>query len=469
MSLKSIFLGSLSFFFLSLSPFPLWGASALPGESLGIGWMVPFVGMLLSIALLPLVAMHFWEHHLGKVVLGWSFLTFLSLTIVFGFSIAQHEILETLLHHYLPFIIMIGALFTISGGVQIDVESSATPLINTGLLAVGTLCAGWIGTTGAAMLFIRPLLQINEKRETRVHHMIFFIFLVANIGGALTPLGDPPLFLGFLNGVSFFWPLEYLALEMVVMAIPLLGIFYLLDTYLVSREDIPFEKTSLPKISVKGRLNGILFLGVMGFVLLSGLWKSSISVSILGVSMDLQNLVRDAGLFCLMVLSWVFTPRLIHQANRFTWEPLKEVIKLFFGIFITVIPVLASLDAGLQGAMGPLVSLVNHEGVPQNAMYFWLTGGLSSFLDNAPTYLVFFHIAGGHAETLMTTLAPTLEAISLGAVFLGAMTYIGNAPNFMVKAIAESHKIKMPSFFGYMWWSFVILLPLFLFLSWWRF
>jgi Na+/H+ antiporter NhaD/arsenite permease-like protein len=452
-----------------LLPSPLLaGGVGLPGHTLSLWWTLPFIGMLASLALLPLLAIHFWEAHYGKVALGWSFLTIFSLIAVFGLSLSKTVVLGTFFLHFLPFVIMIGALYTIAGGIQIEMESHATPLLNTGLLAIGTFFAGWIGTTGASMLFIRPLLHINRDRKMRVHHMIFFIFLVANIGGALTPLGDPPLFIGFLNGVTFFWPLENLILPMVVLIFPLLLIFYGMDKFFVMREGLTLRNTRV-RIKIKGEWNSLLFLGVIGFVLFSGLWKSGLIIHLGGVFLDVQNVIRDLGLVLLGIVSWVLTPPEIHKANHFSWEPLKEVAKLFFGIFMTVIPVIAILDAGLQGAMAPLISMVDIDDHPQNGMYFWLSGGLSSILDNAPTYLVFFHMAGGDATLLMSTLSRTLEAISLGAVFMGALTYIGNAPNFIVKSIAESHKIRMPSFFGYVVWSLGILLPLFILLSWWRF
>ncbi|MBY0500729.1 MAG: sodium:proton antiporter [Alphaproteobacteria bacterium] len=455
--------------FLCLFPTSLLAEGGLlPGASLSLWWAFPFVGMLLSIALLPLLFVHFWEAHYGKISCVWASITFLGLITAFGFSTTKHEVFGTFLHHYLPFIIIIGSLYTIAGGIRIEVESHATPLINTALLAVGTILAGWIGTTGAAMLLLRPLLHINLDRQNRIHHMIFFIFLVSNIGGALTPLGDPPLFLGFLNGVSFFWPLEYLGGAMIVVSLPLLAIFYGMDIYFARKEGLVFHH-SPPRIRIKGRLNGLLFFGVIGVVLLSGIWKPEVQFHVGGIALELQNVVRDGSLIILAIISWLFTPQAIHEANHFSWGPLKEVAKLFFGIFMTVIPVIAILDAGLQGAMAPLISLVDVDGHPNNVMYFWLSGVLSSFLDNAPTYLVFFHMAGGDASHLMTSFARTLEAISLGSVFMGAMTYIGNAPNFMVKAIAESHGIKMPSFFGYMFWSVIILLPLFFLLALWRF
>lgn len=448
---------------------PVYGTtSGLGSENLSFWWTLPFCGMLGSLAFMPLLAIHFWEAHYGKVALAWAIITIFALGNAFGLVVAQKEVLHTLFHHYLPFVIMIGALYTISGGIHIEVESSATPAVNTTLLAIGTLLAGWIGTTGAAMLLIRPLLHINKKRENRVHLMVFFIFLVANIGGALTPLGDPPLFLGYLNGVSFFWPTQYLILPMVAMAVPLLFLFFGVDTYFLSKENAVLKSVP-PKVTIQGKLNGLCFLGVIGFVLLSGSWNPAYSFSFWGVSVELQNVVRDGGLVLLALLSWFCTPIYIHRANHFSWEPLKEVCKLFFGIFITIIPVIAILNMGLKGSMAPLVSLVEVGNQPQNAMYFWLSGILSSFLDNAPTYLVFFNMAGGDASLLMTTLSQTLVAISLGSVFMGAMTYIGNTPNFMIKSMAEIHNIPMPSFFGYMLWSVGILLPLFLLLSWWLF
>lgn len=449
--------------------FPVYGTEGgLSSESLSLWWTLPFCGMLGSLAFLPLVATHFWEAHYGKVALVWSLITIYYLGDVFGLSIAQHEVFHTLFLHYLPFVIMIGALYTISGGIHIEVESAATATVNTTLLTIGTLLAGWIGTTGAAMLLIRPLLHINKNRQNRVHLMIFFIFLVANIGGALTPLGDPPLFLGYLSGVSFFWPTQHLILPMLAIALPLLALFFVLDTYFLTKEKTVLKKTSV-KVTIQGKLNGFFFLGVIALVMMSGLWNPSYSFTVGDVSLELQNIVRDGGLVLLALLSWLCTPFYIHHANHFSWEPLKEVCKLFFGIFMTIIPVIAILNMGTQGAMAPLISLVEVYGQPQNAMYFWLSGVLSSFLDNAPTYLVFFNMAGGDASVLMTSHSLTLVAISLGSVFMGAMTYIGNTPNFMVKSIAEIHGIPMPSFFAYMAWSVLILIPLFILLSWWLF
>lgn len=457
--------GKLILFFFFI-PTPLFASeTGLPGHELTLWWALPFIGVLGSLALLPLFAKHFWESHYGKVAFGWAFISISCLLVFYGLFAGGVEILATFFHHYLPFIIILGVLYTISGGIHIDIQSHSTPLVNTTIMAIGTFLAGWIGTTGASMLLIRPFIHINRNRQNRIHHMIFFIFLISNVGGVLTPLGDPPLFLGFLNGVSFFWTLKYLMPQLLIVAIPLLLVFYALDSFIVRKEGHIFYHT-WPKVRLKGTFNGLFFFCVIGLVLLSGLWNPNMSFKLGGVVFEFQNLVRDIGLIGLAFLSWYLTPKEIYRANHFSWEPFKEIVKLFFGIFMTVIPVVAILNAGQKGALEPLISLVSHEGVPQNAMYFWLSGALSSFLDNAPTYLVFFHMAGGDATILMTTLRQTLEAISLGSVFLGAMTYIGNAPNFMVKAIAESHKIPMPTFFGYMVWSLGILLPLFILLAW---
>ena len=448
-------------------PTPLYAnMSIIPGHALGLGWVVPFLGMLLSLAILPLVSIRFWEAHYGKVAYMWALITAVSLSVAFGWSLMHQAVIGMLLHHYLPFIIMMGTLYTIAGGIHITVRSPATPFMNTCFLAVGTLLAGWVGTTGAAMLLVRPFLKMNEQRKHQAYHMIFFIFLVSNVGGALTPLGDPPLFLGFLNGVGFLWTIQSLALPMLYIAVPILLIFYGVDRFVMREVEHVDIENAMPLIKVKGKTNSLLFLGVMGLVTLSGVWKSEYHLNVVGTSLELQNMVRDGGLILISLFSYHFTASSIRQINHFSWGPFQEVVKLFFGIFMTVLPVAAILDAGEHGGLAPLISLVTANGQPENGMYFWFSGILSSCLDNAPTYLVFFHMAGGDAPTLMTTLSSTLIAISLGSVFMGAMTYIGNAPNFMVKTVAESYGVKMPSFFGYMIWSCAVLLPLFAVLSW---
>ena len=320
------------------------------------------------------------------------------------------------------------------------------------------------------MLLIRPLIRANAHRKHKVHVIVFFIFLVANIGGSLTPLGDPPLFLGFLKGVDFFWTTTAMLKPMVFMVICLLVLFYMFDKYYFGHELTPESNRNdeSHKLGLEGSFNLLLLLGVIGGVLLSGFWDGEgIYYDVYHIRLELQNLVRDGLLLGLTYASWILTSRELRIANDYTWFPIIEVAKLFAGIFVTIIPAIAILKAGTHGALASVVSSVsNGDGSPIDFMYFWATGILSSFLDNAPTYLVFFNTAGGNATTLMGDLPNTLLAISAGAVFMGANTYIGNAPNFMVKSISEASGIEMPSFFGYFFkWAIPILFPLFILVS----
>ena len=437
------------------------GAPHLEGGDLSIYWVVPFVGILLSIAIFPLVASDFWHHNFGKISAFWATLFILPFMFSQGWQITLYEVLHVGLLEYIPFIILLLALFTISGGVQLTGSLVGTPIINTAIILVGTLLASWMGTTGAAMLLIRPLLRANKERKYKVHIVVFFIFLVANIGGSLTPLGDPPLFLGFLKGVDFFWTTKAMFLPMLFMVISLLIIFYIYDTIQFKKEEPLPQVSSKEKIGIKGSFNLLLIFGVICSVLLSGFWKPNIEFTIYHVHVELQNIIRDILLLLLAYGSWKLTIKEIREANEYTWFPIQEVAKLFAGIFITIIPAIAILKAGTSGALAGIINSVSSDSGPVNNMYFWLTGILSSFLDNAPTYLVFFNTAGGDPQVLMGELSQTLLAISAGAVFMGANTYIGNAPNFMVKSIAESSGIEMPSFFGYFLYSLIILFPLF--------
>ncbi len=437
---------------------------------LSLLWGLPFAGLLLSIATLPLLASHFWHAHYGKVALFWALAFMVPYTATFGVSTAAHDLVHAALLEYFPFVILLFGLFTISGGLLIVGNLHGSPGTNTALLATGTLLASVIGTTGASMVLIRPLLRANDDRRHNVHTVVFFIFLVSNIGGSLTPLGDPPLFLGFLKGVDFFWTTTNLAPETFFLVAILLPLFYALDTWFYAREGRPGPKDPTPDtrtIGLLGLWNVPLLLGVIAAILMSGLWKPGIAFNIYGTPVELQNLIRDAIIVTLALVSIRVTRAEIRERNGFEWEPIKEVAKLFAGIFTTIIPVILILKAGLNGAAAPLVSLVSDaNGAPVDNAYFWLTGLLSGVLDNAPTYLVFFNMAGGDAQTLMTTYASTLAAISGGAVFMGALSYIGNAPNFMVLAIAKNRGVAMPSFFGYMVWSVGILIPCFLLLTW---
>ncbi|MDR0806786.1 MAG: sodium:proton antiporter [Enterobacteriaceae bacterium] len=443
-------------------------AAEIDGSTLSLAWGIPFVGILLSIALCPLLIPSIWHHHFGKITALWSLLFLIPFTVSFGMNTSVGLVAHAILAEYIPFIILLLALFTVSGGILVKGNLHGSPKLNTGLLALGVILASLMGTTGAAMLMIRPLIRANDNRKHRVHTIIFFIFLIANIGGGLTPLGDPPLFIGFLKGVNFFWTVHHMFLPVLISSIILLGLFYLVDSYYYKREDEikPRDPTPDSKLHIYGKFNFILLIGVIGSVLLSGIWQPNIEINVSGVHIALQNISRDILLLIITALSMKLTAKQVRSVNQFSWEPILEVGKLFAGIFITIGPVLAILRAGQDGQMAGLVSIVtNPQGEPINAMYFWLSGALSGFLDNAPTYLVFFNLAAGDAATLMGPLQQTLLAISMGSVFMGALTYIGNAPNFMVKSIASQSGIEMPSFFGYMKWSFGILIPLFLILT----
>ena len=447
-------------------------APHLDGSLLSIYWVIPFVGILLSIAIFPLVAPHFWHKNFGKVSLFWAIILLIPLLLNqnIGFSITLYEVLHVGLLEYIPFIILLLALFTISGGVSLKGSLVGKPIVNVLIILIGTLLASWMGTTGAAMLLIRPLIRANKNRKYKVHTVVFFIFLVANIGGSLTPLGDPPLFLGFLKGVSFFWTTSAMFLPMLMVVCYLIIVYFLMDSYLYKKEDIStienIDDSNKEKLSLEGSFNLLLLVGVIAAVLLSGFWRPNIYFSIFHVHVELQNLTRDILLLMLSYISWIRTSQSIREANEYTWFPIIEVAKLFAGIFTTIIPAIAILKAGDKGALSAVIQSVSNESGPVNFMYFWLTGILSSFLDNAPTYLVFFNTAGGDPALLMTDYYTTLLAISAGAVFMGANTYIGNAPNFMVKSISESSGIEMPSFFGFLIkYSIPILFPIFFIVS----
>jgi Na+/H+ antiporter NhaD/arsenite permease-like protein len=443
-------------------------AAGLNGAELSLLWSLPFAGLLLSIALFPIFAPAFWHHHFGKIALGWALAFLLPCALWLSPADAGNVVVHAMVDEYLPFIVLLFALYTISGGILITGNLHGSPALNTGILALGAACASLMGTTGAAMLLIRPLLRANDNRRHNVHVVVFFIFLVGNIGGGLTPIGDPPLFLGFLKGVSFSWTFQAMLLPVLTACGLLLLAFYLLDSYYYRKEGVlPRDPTpDNARLGVQGGFNFLLLAGVVGAVLMSGMWKPGLELNILGVKVGIQNLLRDGMLLGLAGASLAFTSTRIRDGNEFNWDPIAEVGKLFGAIFITMAPAIAILRAGPDGALAQLVGLVSRaDGSPIDLMYFWMTGSLSSFLDNAPTYLVFFNLASGDPAQMMTQYSSTLLAISAGAVFMGANSYIGNAPNFMIKAIAEHRGVAMPGFFGYMAWAWVWLFPLFVLLS----
>jgi Na+/H+ antiporter NhaD/arsenite permease-like protein len=438
-------------------------AAELNGADLSPVWAVPFAGILLSIALFPLLAPHLWEHHQGKIAALWGGLVLVPMAAILGPVIALHALVHTALLEYLPFILLLLALFTVAGGILVRGNLHGSPGTNTMLLAIGTVLASFIGTTGASMVMIRPVLRANDDRKHNVHVIVFFIFLVSNIGGSLTPLGDPPLFLGFLRGVDFFWTTTHLFPETLFVGGLLLVLFLMIDMVIYKKEGhIRPDPTPDNPVRVTGGINFLLIFIIISAILMSATTDLG-RVTVLGSEIELANALRDAVMIAVTIISLKLTPKANRDENGFSWGPIQEVAKLFAGIFVAIIPMLAVLKAGANGAFAPLVALVtNPDGSANNAAYFWLSGGLSSFLDNAPTYLVFFELAGGDARSLMTAGALTLAAVSAGSVFMGANSYIGNAPNFMVYAIARQGGVKMPSFFGYLLWSGGILVPTFL-------
>jgi Na+/H+ antiporter NhaD/arsenite permease-like protein len=410
---------------------------AVLGLSLPLWSVVPFAGLLLSIALLPLLAPALWARHYAKVCLGFGVPV-----AIFFLLRAPRELLHTVLE-YASFLILLASLFTISGGILLRGTLRGSAGVNSAILAVGAVLANVFGTTGASMLLVRPLLRANAHRHRAAHVVVFFIFVVANIGGALTPIGDPPLFLGYLRGVPFFWTLRAMGLLWVVAVGLVIGVFFLVDRRAfaldAAADDDPVAASGEARVplSIEGRINLALLMVVIGAVFLPTPWREMAMVAAAGVSV------------------WK-TPAKVREENEFTWHPIEEVAILFAGIFATMIPALLILKA--RGA---------ELGVVTPAHFFWATGALSSFLDNAPTYLTFFSLAQGvgGTQTVAGVSAPLLQAIGAGAVFMGANSYIGNAPNFMVKAIAEEAGVRMPSFFGYMGWSCGVLLPVFAILT----
>jgi Na+/H+ antiporter NhaD/arsenite permease-like protein len=438
-------------------------AAGLDGATLGWPWALPFGGILLSIALGPLLFPRVWHHHYGKIAFVWAALTVAPLAALRGTGSALAGLSNAILGDYVSFIVILFALYVVAGGILVTGTLRGTPLVNALILAFGTLIASIVGTTGAAMILIRPLLRANAGRLNNVHVVVFFIFLVGNIGGALSPLGDPPLFIGFLNGVSFFWPAQHLWQPTLFAASCTLAAFVVIDVWFYFKErrvTIVGEPEETTPLRVRGLINILLLALIVAAVADSALWKPEMSFAVYGTVIELQNLLRDAVLVLAALASLWLTREEHRAANGFTFEPIVEVALLFAGIFVCAVPVLAMLDAGHDGAFAWLLRAVTlHDGLPHPSAYFWLTGLLSAVLDNAPTYLVFFTLAGGNADELMGPLSGALAAISMGAVYMGALTYIGNAPNFMIYAIATERGIKMPGFFGYMVWSIVILAP----------
>ena len=448
------------------------------GELLPLWSVIPFAGMLLSIAIFPLVKGEWWEDHELHVAVAWALIFLVPFIFAFGPEVTAEQLSETIVGDYIPFIVLLLGLFVVAGGIHIRGTIVGTTRNNVILLLIGAFLASWIGTTGAAMLLIRPVLRANAWRKYKAHIVVFFIFMVANMGGCLTPLGDPPLFLGYLRGVPFFWTLAHIWPILLLNVALLIAIFIVIDRRYVVREgaeaqearELMSDVDKRVPIRVEGKRNFIFLALIIGAVILNGsipqieacidpATGKTYGADVFGVHVGIDYIVQIVLILLAIALSWALTPQELRKRNNFEWAPITEVAKLFIGIFITMIPALALLRTygGSLGIDSPL-------------KFFWSTGLLSSFLDNSPTYVVFLTAAGALGASGATTVAtsvgsvtePILLAISAGAVFMGAVTYIGNAPNFMVKSIAERGGIKMPSFFGYIGWSVAILVPVFI-------
>ena len=430
-------------------------------------WLcIPFAGLLLCIAIFPLVKGEWWDKNKGWAVLIWSLLFMIPFAVKYGAGETAETVLECIVNDYLSFIVLLFGLFCVSGNINLEGDFVGSPRMNTGLLAMGTLLSSCIGTTGASMLLVRPMIQMNSWRRNKSHIMVFFIFLISNMGGCLTPIGDPPLLMGFMNGVDFFWSLHLIPILLLNIVL-LLALFFVVDTNAYKKDIADGLKPEVLENKTPIRLSGaknIIFLAmIVGAVILSGVLPQispffAKNIHIYGeVEFGYASLLEVIIILAAALLSYKTTDKGIREDNHFTWDAIEEVAILFIGIFITMIPTLLILE--VKG--GEL-------GVTKPWQFFWITGFLSSFLDNTPTYLVFFktalslgfkdgiQVTGGFVPKIL------LMAISSGAVFMGANTYIGNAPNFMVRSIAEENGIKMPSFFGYMLWSISCLIPVFL-------
>ncbi len=437
------------------------------GNSLPIWSCIPFAGMLLSIAIFPLIKEAWWEKYKPWVVAFWSLLFLVPFAVCYGPHTALEHLVEVTMGDYLTFIVLLFGLFCVAGNISLQGDLAGSPKVNVILLLIGTFLSSWIGTTGASMLMIRPIIRANQWRRRKVQIMVFFIFLISNIGGCLTPVGDPPLLMGFMNGVGFFWSLHLLPV-MLLNVVILLVVFFFLDQRAYKKDIADGFKPEMKseedrvKLHLDGAHNIVFLLMIVGGVILSGVLPTSFpafakGLTIMGVTLSYASIIEIVLILLAAFLSFKTTKKEVRASNHFTWDAIQEVAVLFIGIFITMIPALLILKA--RGA---------DLGLTQPWQFFWITGALSSFLDNTPTYLVFFTTAASLNFTsgvaTLTSFIPQviLMAISCGAVFMGANTYIGNAPNFMVRSIAEENGIKMPSFFGYMLWSISCLIPVFL-------
>lgn len=419
----------------------------IQGEQVNLYWQAaPFAGVLLSFAILPGLAPRFWHRQMARIVFAWVLAGLAVQTLVTGVPIAAEAFCEIILAEFLPFMVLLLALYALGGGIGIRGGPWGRPAGNLLLLIIGTLLASVMGTIGASLLLIHPLLAANAPRREKRHLVLAFIILVGNCGGALSPLGDPPLLVGFLRGVPFIWPLAHLLLPLIVLAAPILLLCYGVDRYFARREVLPKPQ----RLHVRGWLNVGLLLLLIVIIPFQGIWHPG-DVKILSFSIPGEQLaVMVVEIICIVV-SEVFTPQSIRAQNRFAWGAMREITILFFGVFVTIPPVFGLLQ---QASLAP-----------HPLAWFWASGVASAVLDAAPTYLIFFQAAGGHAANLAAGHARLLTAIAAGSVFFGPVTYLGNAPNLMLREIAARRGVRMPGFFQYAGVMILLMTPIYILLS----
>lgn len=421
-----------------------------------LAWGLPFAGLLASMALLPIVAPRFWHRRMGTVTFIWSAALLVAQAAIGGIGVAAAAAWDAILVEYLPFVTLLLALYAAGGGVLLRGGPTGSAFGNTTILVAGMVLGALMGTTAASMVLIHPLLHANAHRRRKLHLVLFLIVLVANAAGALSPLGNPPLYVGLLLGVPFLWPARHLIAPLLMVTLPLLAAFYLIDRRLAVNEP---PRPEPDRFQIRGWWNLVLIAVVAVVVVLQSIVQPG-QIVVLGQAIGGEQLAGILIFIAVTLISVGITARSIRQANDFTWHPIAEVAMLFAGIFVTIAPVVEMLHAGPDGPLAPLLRLTSDgDGNPQPLAYFWLTGMLSAFLDNAPTYLVFFQLSNIHPELLGERDAVVLTAISAGAVFFGGLTYIGAAPNLMLRAIAAHRGVPMPGFFVFMLLASALLLP----------
>src|SRR5579863_4062755 len=444
-------------------------AELLQGSSLGLFWGVPFLGLLISIAIAQTAWPARWDRHYAALTGVWTILAVVPLIARFGTN-GVLALERLLILEYAPFAVSILALYVIAGGIHIRSRMSGHPGENALLLVLGTLASGVLGTPGATLLFLPVLLKANRWRRHKAHSVLFLIFVICNIGGGFSPIG-PPLLIGYLKGISFLWTVEMMLLPTGFVCAILIAAYVALDSLLLFRREDPEARASHRQqhdvLALEGAGNLLLLCAAIGLQIFCGSWHTTAAIDLAGLAVPAPDLLRLFGLTLLAAVSLASTPKTVRTANEFSWLPMKEVVVVFAGIFATILPLLAILEAGANGALGGLIGMVTGaDGRPINWAYFAASGFLSSFLDNAPTFLLFFNAAGGDPVALTGPETTTLVAISAGAAFWGGLTYVGNAPNLMVRSMAEQRDVRMPSFVAYIGWSSAVLLPVFALTAW---